>query len=113
MQPGKLDERVTLQRKTRTSDSMGGFDEAWADLATVWAEVKPLGSREVWEAMRIGTQTRFRVHIRFKGDANGAPYYTSADRLTWQGRAYGIERVAEKGHRREMLELLVVEGAPS
>lgn len=112
MRSGRLDQRITLQRKTRTSDGMGGYNEAWDDLRTVWAEVRPLGAREVWDAMRVSSETRFRARIRWRGDDDGAPYYTSADRVLWNGRTYGIERAVELG-RREGIELLMIEGAPS
>ena len=109
---GRMDQRITLQRKTRVGDGMGGFTETWGLLDTVWASVSPLSSREVWDAMRISTEVRFRVKIRWKGDADCAPYYTSADRILWKGRTYGIERVVELG-RREGLEILMIEGQPS
>lgn len=109
---GRMDRRITIERKTRVSDGMGGYTESWGELATVWAEIRPLGAREVWDAMRVSAETRFRVRIRWRGDSNGAPYYTSADRVIWQGRTYGIEQVVEIG-RRAGLQLLMVEGAPS
>ena len=109
---GRMDQRITLQRKTRTSDGMGGFTEAWTNLATVYADIRPLGSREIWEAMRVSAETRFRVRVRWREDADGAPYYTSADRISWRGRIYGIDRVVEMG-RREGLEIMMVEGASS
>lgn len=109
---GRLDKRIRIHRKERVSDGMGGYTEAWRDLGCVWADVRPLSSREVWDAMRVSAETRFRVRIRWRGDSNGAPYYTSADRVTFQGRTYGIERCVEIG-RREGLELLMVEGQPS
>lgn len=112
MEAGRLDQRITLQRKARVSDGMGGYVETWSDLGTVWAEVRPLSSREIWNAMQVSTQTRFRARLRFRGDADGSPYYTSADRVTWKGRTYGVERVVEIG-RREGLELMLVEGQAS
>lgn len=112
MRAGRMDQRITIERKTRTSDGMGGFTETWAEQGTIWAEVLPLSTREIWNAMQISAETRFRVRVRFRGDANGSPYYTSADRVTWRGRTYGIERVVEIG-RREGLEILMVEGQAS
>lgn len=109
---GRMDQRITVQRKTRTSDGMGGFTEAWTNLATVYADIRPLGSREIWEAMRVSAETRFRARVRWREDANGAPYYTSADRISWRGRIYGIDRVVEMG-RRDGLEIMMVEGASS
>ncbi|MBC7282570.1 phage head closure protein [Hoeflea sp.] len=112
MRAGRLDQRITIQRKARVTDAMGGFVETWSDLETVWAEVRPLSTREVWDAMRISAETRMRARIRFRGDDAGAPYYTSADRVAWKGRTYGVERVVEIG-RREGLEILMVEGQAS
>lgn len=111
MQAGNLDQRVTLQRRTRTPDGMGGFTEAWADLATVWAQVLPLRGSEKWEAMRVSPDDRMKIRIRWRGDANGQPYYTSADRLVWRGRTYNIESVLPWGGRQAYIEIGVAEGA--
>ena len=111
MQAGNLDQRVTLQRRTRTPDGMGGFTEAWTDLATVWAQVLPLRGSEKWEAMRVSPDDRMKIRIRWRGDANGQPYYTSADRLVWRGRTYNIESALPWGGRQAFIELGVKEGA--
>lgn len=110
MQPGRMDQRITLQRVTRAQDAGGGTVETWADLATVWALIKPLAGREGMDGQRINPQTRFKAVIWWKGDDHGAPYYTAADRVMWQGREYGIESVAPLG-RNERMELRLIEGA--
>jgi SPP1 family predicted phage head-tail adaptor len=110
MQPGKMDQRITLQRVTRTQDSIGGTTETWADLLTVWAHIKPLSGREMMDAQRVTPVTRYRAVIWWRGDANGAPFYTPADRVIWHGREYGIEGVVMLG-RNERLELRLIEGA--
>jgi SPP1 family predicted phage head-tail adaptor len=107
---GAMDQRITLQRVTRTQDSYGGNVETWVDLCTVWAHVKPLAGREVVDAERVSPVTRFRAVVWWKGDANGAPFYTAADRVIWRGRQYGIESVVPLG-RNERMELRLVEGA--
>lgn len=106
----KMDQRITLQRVTRATDSIGGTTETWSDLATVWARVAPMGGREMLDAQRINPQTRFKAIIWWKGDASGAPYYTAADRVLWRGREYGIESVVPIG-RNERMELRLIEGA--
>jgi SPP1 family predicted phage head-tail adaptor len=110
MQPGKMDQRITLQRVTRTQDSIGGTTETWSDLATIWARVTPLAGAEAQDAQRVSPQTRFRAVIWWKGDADGSPYYTAADRVVWRGREYGVESVAPLG-RNERMELRMIEGA--
>ena len=108
---GKLDQRVTLERRTRTADGMGGFAEAWGVIATVWAQVLPLRGAEKWEAMRVTADSRMKVRIRWRGDADGQPYYTVADRLVWRGRTYNIEGVAPWGGRQAFIEIAIVDGA--
>lgn len=105
-----MDQRITLQRVTRTQDSYGGTVETWADLSTLWAHVKPLSGREVLDAERVSPVTRYKAIIWWKSDANGAPFYTAADRVVWRGREYGIEGVVPLG-RNERMELRLVEGA--
>ncbi len=110
MQSGRMDQRVTLQRVTRTQDNIGGTVETWADIATVWARIVPMAGMEGPDAQRVNPQTRFRATIWWKGDPNGSPYYTAADRLVWRGREYGIESVVPIG-RNERMELRLIEGA--
>lgn len=105
-----MDQRITLQRVTRTQDAGGGSAESWADLATLWAQVRPLSGGEMADGQRVSAQTRFKAVIWWKGDENGAPYYTAADRVVWQGREYGIESVTPIG-RNERMMLHLIEGA--
>lgn len=39
---GRLNRRVTFQRKTLTTDDWGQPIESWADVATVWANVRTI-----------------------------------------------------------------------
>lgn len=108
-----LTERLTIQRKTRTADGQGGYSETWATIGTPYGMVRGLGGGERWQAMRVSPQNRFRAVIRFRGDANGAPCYSAADRVRWRGREYAVESVIDMESRRKWLELILVEGAPS
>jgi SPP1 family predicted phage head-tail adaptor len=107
---GAMDQRITLQRVTRAQDNIGGTTETWTDLCVVWANVKPLAGREMMDGQRVSPVTRYRAVIWWKGDTNGAPFYTAADRVVWHGREYGIEGVVPLG-RNERMELRLVEGA--
>lgn len=106
---GRMDERITLRRVTRTQDDLGGTVETWADLATVWAQVRASSGREESDGQRVNPVTRFRAVIWWKCDATGAPFYTAADKVIWRGREYGIESVAPIG-RNDKMELRLVEG---
>lgn len=110
MQPGKMDQLITLRRVTRAQDAVGGTVETWADLTTVFAHIRALAGREESDAQRVNPVTRYKAVIWWKGDGNGAPFYTAADKVMWRGREYGIESVAPIG-RNERMELRLVEGA--
>lgn len=108
-----LNRRIAIERKERTADGMGGVTEVWLREATVWAMWKPLSGSEQYRAMRISPETRVKAVIRFRGDDNGAPYYTANDRIIFRGRTYNIEAVIDVDGDQEWLELSLVEGKPS
>ena len=53
MDIGKLDKRITLQSRSATLDSYGQEIDSWTDVATVWANVKPVGGREKLRSMQV------------------------------------------------------------
>lgn len=109
---GSLDQRITLQRKTGTADGMGGHTEVWADIGTQWAKVMPAGGNERVEAMRMGAATAYRMTVRWRGDADGQPYFRADDKVIWRGREYAVRTVTPIG-RQAYIELLTEEGGPS
>lgn len=118
--PGMLRSRVTIERKTRTPDGLGGATETWtADpVDGIWANWKghkgtaQFNSEETHFERNVALN-RFRVIIRFRGDAEGAPYYTEADRLIHRGRTYNIESILDVEDRQQWLELTVIQGRSS
>lgn len=89
MQAGKLDQRVTLERRTTELDDWGQPIEAWAPLATVWAAVEPLNGREYLAAMAAQAETTARIRMRYR------PGITQQDRVNHEGKTYGIEAVID------------------
>lgn len=110
---GDLRSKITIQRKTQAADGMGGVLDTWAAEATPWAMWKSLSGSELWSAQRLNPMVKVKAVIRFKGDANGAPYYTPADRVTYRGREYAIVDVRDPDDRQEWLELMLTEGLGS
>lgn len=70
MKIGALRSRVTLQQKTRTSDGIGGATVSWTDVATVWANVKPVSSKEKYQAERLSKNASHAITIRHRADVN-------------------------------------------
>jgi len=65
MKIGKLDKRITLQSRSATLDDYGQELNSWSDIATVWANVKPLGGREKLRAMAVESLLTHTVTVRY------------------------------------------------
>lgn len=89
MNAGKLDQRVTVERRTQAQDAYGQPLNTWAPLASVWAAVEPLVGREYMAAMQVQATVTTRIRLRYR------PGITAADRVIHEGRAYGIESVID------------------
>ncbi len=106
MRAGGLDRRVTLQRKTVVQDPDSGADiETWADLATVFAQVRQQSGKEYLAAGGIGASVRVVFYLRY------FPDLTVLDRVSYSDRLHNIEEVREIG-RRDGVELHTVAATP-
>lgn len=112
---GKLKALISLQKATTTADGEGGFTDTWAadPVGGVYAMVKPMSGSERWFAERVQPGNRYRFVIRYRGDANDAPYYSAADRIVYKGRTYGIEAVVDIEDEQRFLEIMAVENKAS
>ncbi len=98
MKPGQLDQRVTLQSKTRTADNMGGATETWSDVGTFWAMVRPMRGRETLDDQRVEAKGMYRFVMRER-DVN------ETQRFLWKGEAYNIRAVMREGGRSLYLDI--------
>lgn len=110
---GKLDQQIAIQRKSRSADGMGGYTETWATVASVWASIKITAGGERYAAMQLSSNPRAKAVIRFRGDDNGAPYYSGSDRVLYRGRYWAIDSVIDPDGRQRWLELALIEGKAS
>lgn len=93
IQPGALDQRITIEQPTNGQDSNGSTTRSWSALATVWARVLPLSGRERAMLAEVEAPASYRFTIRRRGDL--------ADdmRITWNGATYNIRFIADPGGR--------------
>jgi SPP1 family predicted phage head-tail adaptor len=61
---GKLRHRVTIQQNTPTRNAHGEMVDTWADVTTVWGEVKQLDGRENFAAQQFDAKTTTLITIR-------------------------------------------------
>lgn len=74
---GRMAERITVQTNTETTDTQGGRAASWGTLATVWAELVPMGASERLQAQAMGSTTSLRFRVRRRVDV------TPKMRVSW------------------------------
>ena len=109
----QLRARVKIQRKTQASDGMGGWNETWSAGDDLWAMWKPMSGNERVQAMRVSPSLSVKAVTRFRGNDDGAPYYSAEDRVQYRGRTYNIKAVIDVDGMQDWLELMLEEGKPS
>ncbi|WP_457586100.1 phage head closure protein [Ensifer canadensis] len=95
---GNMDRRITIERETETVKPSGSVAKVWAPVATVWAEVLQQTASEFFTGFGEAETGTVIFRVRYR------PGITTADRVTYDGVAYGIAEIKELG-RRDALEL--------
>ena len=80
MEAGRLDQRVTVQRVTRTENSMNEPEESWAAVGTRWANIEGRGGREMQRANQTAPSA---THLVTKRGDSVTKEITTDDRLVW------------------------------
>ncbi len=77
-----LTEQITIQRPAKIDDEGGGKRVVWQDVATVWARIKPVSSRERFFAGQNVAEISHKIYIRYRADiknnmriSRGADHY--------------------------------------
>lgn len=95
---GNMDRRITIERETETMSPSGDAQRAWVPVATVWAEVLQQTASEFFTGYGEAETGSVIFRVRYR------PGITTADRVSYDGTAYGLKETKELG-RREALEL--------
>jgi SPP1 family predicted phage head-tail adaptor len=93
MNPGTLDQQITIQSETRTPDDYGGAVSTWGTLATVWAGVRPLSGRRNTDNAAIEEPGMYRFTIRRRSDV------ADTMRISWNSQTFNIRFVGDPGPR--------------
>ena len=100
MRAGKLDRKITIQRSIETKDGPRVVT-TWTEFATVRAELVKWSASEFSTGYGEAEAGTLVFRIRYLDGI------TTADRVTYDGIAYGIKEITEIGRRRG-LELRAV-----
>lgn len=93
--PGKLRERVTIQRASESRNALGETVLTWTTFAERWAQVEGVSARESLEAGQSQIEVSHRVRLRY---VNGL---TQNMRFMWRGRKLEITSLLEHNNRSE------------
>lgn len=100
---GRMRERVTIKSQTESRSPSGETTFSWdATVATVWASVDGLSSRDILQAQQANVIATHRIRIRYRSDVS------HTNRLLWRGRTMEIASVVERDSR-AALEILARE----
>lgn len=107
-------ERITVQERSQTPDGQGGFTDSWSaidsDSTDISARVKPMSGAESRQAARVAPRATYIVHIYYRADGNGAPFYTPKHRVIWRGRTYNVLHTADVDSASLFMYVLLNEG---
>lgn len=109
---GRLDKRVTIQRRSATLDSYGQELDSWTTIAQVWAQVKPLGGRERMRtvAMVVESILTHTVTVRYS-DTLMPPLEADAWRILYGSRILNISTSRDVEEDRRFIEFDCTEGS--
>lgn len=92
MKPADLDQQVTIERATRTSDGRGGYTTVWAAVTTIgnngvlFAHVKARSGSEAERAERLDATQVYDVTVW----AHEVTDLRVTDRVSWEGTVMQI-----------------------
>lgn len=66
MDAGRMNRRCTIQQPSATQDSLGQPASTWADVATVWADIRLNSGLEAIKADAQQTTTKASIRIRYR-----------------------------------------------
>lgn len=101
---GDLRHKVSLQRKSLTSDGVGGSVVAWTEYATPYAKIKPKSGGEKIYLNRLNASGLSTVVMRYRDDVQ------ESDKLVFRGDEYQIRSVINVEERDRYTELTIERG---
>jgi len=94
MHAGKLTSTIAIQRETETVNDFGTVSKAWANVASIRAEIVQQSASEFLTGYGEAEDGTIIFRIRYR------PGITTADRVIYAGRIYDLKEIKEIGRQR-------------
>lgn len=111
----KASHKITIQEYTFTSDDYGGSTTGWVTQSTVFAMIKPISGREVFQSDQAQSRVTSKMVIRYQSALKNTAE-TGKYRVSYDGRLFPVKYVRNldddmKNEGKAFQELLCEENA--
>ena len=101
--PGQLSVELALEAMHPVADGMGGYNQTWSEIATVWGRIEPVSSSQKDFGIRPRPEITHRILVRYRADIS------SDQRLRKGGRIFVLRSVHDPDESERYLICLAVE----
>lgn len=108
---GERDKRITIQKPATSTDANGqAIISGWADVATVWASIRPISGREKLRAGAVGSTLTHTVCVLYQSGLM-PPLTVAAWRVKYGTRTFNIVAAFSPNEAREEIIFSCEEGS--
>lgn len=100
MNAGTRQHLVEIQRSTSSVDELGTPIKTWVKHQKVWCKISPIGADEMMRSKQLVSEASHLAEMRYVEDL-----ITSADRIKYGNRYFGVISVIDKGEKRIKLDV--------
>lgn len=102
MRAEKMRHRITFQKQPEDTSTLGSYEAAWVDVATVWAQISPVSGKEYFGQMRENTVSH-KIYCRYRAGISpkmrirfGTRIFRIISVLNWEERCEGLTIMCEE-----------------
>lgn len=77
---GDLNKRIQIYNKATTQNEYGAISDTWELISNTFANIKPLGGRELYNAKQLHEDATFNITVRYKSGLNTTMRFKFHDR---------------------------------
>lgn len=109
MDIGKLNKRITIQKREIFINENGFEVEAWKDYKIVWASIKNLNGKEFFQAQQAKSQASKKVIIRYLKDLDSSlnPNASLEYKIKYKNNNYNLIYSDNIQEQNKFIELLL------
>lgn len=101
MDVGKLDKRITIEKKVSEKDAAGEPKDVWQKVKTIWANVRFERGMESIRNNKDTATSRISIRVRYRTDID------ESMRIIFSKKIYSIISVLPDEQERKWLDLVV------